>query len=177
MSPASRLSRAIEAACDTAALIAGLLLLVVVVLTVANVTGFALDRVTQSAGVRVRGLPGYEDAVAMLVGSAATLMLPLCQLKRGHVAVDTVVALAPLAVRRAILQLCDVLFACVAGLLALALVYGALDAATFGTLTPVLGWQVWPFFVPAIIGCALWSFTAAAMAAGLISTGALDDRA
>ena len=66
------------------ALLGGVLLFAIVFVTVTNVGGFALDRVARLFGGTVYGLPGYEDFVRLAISAAALMLLPYCQLVRGH---------------------------------------------------------------------------------------------
>ena len=70
------------------ALIGGLVLLAIVLVTTANAGAFTLDRLARVFGGTVSGLPGYEDFVRLAISAAALMLLPYCQLRRGHVAVD-----------------------------------------------------------------------------------------
>ena len=63
-------------------------MLAIVLVTTTNIVLFALDRVARTFGGVVSGLPGYEDFVSLAVSCAALMFFPLCQLRRGHVAVD-----------------------------------------------------------------------------------------
>jgi hypothetical protein len=63
--------QAIPAAARTLAMIGGVLLAAVMLITVVNVAGFILNTTTRPLGFTVSGLPGYEDAVSLFVGIAA----------------------------------------------------------------------------------------------------------
>ena len=62
------------------ALMGGALLLGIVLATAINAAGFTGTAVARMWGGNVPGLPGYEDAVQMLVGVAALAMFPYAQL-------------------------------------------------------------------------------------------------
>ena len=68
------------------ALLGGAILLAIVLVTVANVGAFTLDRLARPFGERVAGLPGYEDFVRLAVSCAGLMLFPYCQLRRGHIA-------------------------------------------------------------------------------------------
>lgn len=147
------------------ALYGGAVLLIVMVLTVINVAGFALDAVlAPTLGVAVPGLPGYEEAVALLIGGAALSFLPWCQMRYGHVAVDLFTQRAPAAFNAAVDRLALALTAVLALFLGAALAVGMLEARADGLLSSVLSWPVWPFRLPAILALVAWGATAATMA-------------
>lgn len=142
------------------ALTSGLLILAVVLVTVVNVTGYTLDAWLSPIGLSVPGLPGYEDAVALLTGVAALLMMPYCQMTRGHVAVDLLTARLSPASERVITRVTDGLTGIIATFLTIMMFRGGWQFAGDGTLSPVLGWPIWPFLIPATLGCGFWAMIA-----------------
>lgn len=150
---------------EALALAAGLLIACVVTLTMINVAGFSANVAVRPFGGSVPGLPGYEDAVRLFIGTAALLMLPYCQLARGHVSVDLIAnALSPRALER-LTRATDAAMAILAAFLAVMLTSGALTYRADGVVSPVLGWPVWPFMLPGVGALAAWSLIAAVMAA------------
>ena len=152
------------------ALIGGLLLIAIVLVTTTNVTAFALDKAARLGGGSVSGLPGYEDFVSLAISVAALTFFPYCQLRKGHVAVDLFVAKAPVKFRRVL----GLMWLCCAIVAALFLAYwmwvGMFESRSDASVTPVLGWHDWPFYAPGVISLILW----ASVAAMQIAEGDLD---
>jgi len=152
---------------ETWAVVGGLLLIAIVVVTTANVAAFTADKLARFWAGAVPGLPGYEDFVGLAVSIAALSFLPYCQLRKGHVSVDLFVARAPLAFRRML----GFLWLCCAIAAALFLAYwmclGLAESRADGTMSPVLGWPVWPFYAPGVLSLILWAAIAALQIAEL----------
>ncbi|MEM6902357.1 MAG: TRAP transporter small permease, partial [Pseudomonadota bacterium] len=142
------------------ALAGGLTLLVIVLITAVNAGGFIADRVAGLAGGSVSGLPGYEDAVTVLVGMAVLALFPYCQRQGGHITVDSFSRLLPRWWRRVIDPFAAILTSAVALALGIMMVFGLFELRADGALTPVLGWPVWPFLIPAVLSCLLWAIAA-----------------
>lgn len=157
--------RIIRALSWGSAMIGGALFALVVLITVINVGGFALNGPARLLGQTVPGLPGYEDAVSLFVGLGALLMLPWCQLQRGHVSVDLLASLLPAGAVRLITRLTDAVMGALAGFLAVMLAEGMLAYRADGVRTPVLEWLVWPFMAPGAAALALWAAAAFLLAA------------
>ena len=143
------------------ALMGGALLLLIVVVTAINAAGFSLNTLARLAGGTVPGLPGYEDAVTLLVGAAALAMFPYCQLHGGHAVVDVFMQRAPRWANRFVFRLSGLLTIAVALGLAFMLVQGVAQLRADRVETAVLGWPVWPFAATAIASCLLWAVAAA----------------
>lgn len=142
------------------ALCGGALLVVIVVATAINAAGFAANMVARLWGGSVSGLPGYEDAVTMLVGVAALAMFPYCQLHGGHAVVDMFMQKAPGWVNRGVDVVSALLMAAVGALMAAMLVLGTIEMRADNTETPVLAWPVWIFMPAGVVSCALWALAA-----------------
>ena len=143
------------------ALAAGFVLLLVVLVTTVNVAAFSLDRVARLFGGGVSGLPGYEDFVDLAVGAAGLMLMPYCQLRRGHVAVDLFTSMAPRAVRKALDVASLIAVAALTLFLAYWMMAGLAETRADGALSPVLGWPVWPFYAPGVVSLLLWAAVAA----------------
>jgi TRAP-type C4-dicarboxylate transport system permease small subunit len=158
--------RWLEPAVTAWAVLGGVAVLAIVLVTTTNIGLFGLDRIARSFGGNVSGLPGYEDFVALTVGAAALMFFPICQLKRGHVAVDVFTQHLPRRWQAAL----DRFWAAGAAIAALFLLYwmdsGLAQMRADGTLSPVIGWPVWPFYIPGLVSLALWALVAALQAAG-----------
>ena len=146
------------------AILGGAILLSIVAVTVINVGAFALDRLARLAGESVSALPGYEDYVRLAVGAAVPMLLPWCQVQRGHLAVDLFLSRAPDAFKRAIDRLSLLLMAALSLFLAYWMTLGLLETRDDGALSRVLGWQEWPFYITGILSLSLWSVVALAQA-------------
>jgi TRAP-type C4-dicarboxylate transport system permease small subunit len=144
------------------AIAGGVFVLAIVLVTTANVILFGLDRLARPFGGVVSGLPGYEDFVSLAVSCAALMFFPICQLKRGHVAVDVFTErLAPH--RRHALDRLWSAAACLAALFLMGWMAVGMEQvrADQGT-SPVIGWSLWPFYVPGVLSLLLWAMVAAA---------------
>ncbi|MEO0671739.1 MAG: TRAP transporter small permease [Pseudomonadota bacterium] len=155
------MTRTLERIAEVWALVGGALLLAIMLVTSLNVTGFALDRLARMFGGGASGLPGYEDFVSLAIGMAALTFLPLCQARRGHVTVDLFTNALPAAARHALDRLWLFAITGLALFLAYWMVFGMLETRADNVLSPVLGWRVWPFYLPGIISLLLWAAIAA----------------
>ena len=142
------------------AVIGGLMLLAIVLVTTANAGAFTLDRLARLFGATVSGLPGYEDFVRLAVSAAALMLLPYCQLRRGHVAVDLFVRGLPARVRRRLDAATALAMAALALFLAYWMTVGLAETRADGVLSRVLGWPEWPFYLPGIVSLLLWAAVA-----------------
>lgn len=142
------------------AVIGGLVLLAIVLVTTANAGAFALDRLARVFGTTVSGLPGYEDFVRLAVSAAALMLLPYCQLRRGHVAVDLFVKGLPLRIRRGLDKATALAMAALALFLAYWMTIGLAETRADGVLSRVLGWPEWPFYLPGTASLLLWAAVA-----------------
>lgn len=145
---------------EVTALAGGMLIVAIMLVTSVNVTGFALDRFARLAGGSVSGLPGYEDFVSLAISSAALLFMPYCQLRRGHVNVELFVSMLPHAVRRLLDRLWLLATMLVTLALAYWMVYGVLETRSDNVRSAILGWPVWPFYLPGIVSLVLWAAVA-----------------
>ena len=144
------------------ALLGGAVLISVILVTVADVGAFALDRIARSFGGVVGGLPGYEDFVRLAISSAALMLFPYCQLRRGHIAVDLFADITPRRIRRLMNRAAPAATIVLALFLAYWMALGLAETRADGALSRVLGWPEWPFFVPGVLSMLLWAAVAAA---------------
>lgn len=154
------MGRIIERMAHVWAILGGIGLLSIVAVTAVNVGAFGLDRLARVIGGSVGALPGYEDYVRLAVGSAVPMLLPYCQARRGHLAVDLFLQRAPAAFRRGMDRLSLVLMAALALFLAYWMVLGMLETRDDGALSRVLGWEEWPFYITGILSLLLWALVA-----------------
>lgn len=142
---------------DVFAVLGGVILLVIVAVTTTNTTAFILDRFAGLFGADVSGLPGYEDFVQLAISSAALMFFPYCQAQRGHVAVELLMDQLPQILQRAFDKLWLFLTAAMALFLAYWMVFGLLESRSDAVVTSVLGWPVWPFYIPGLASMILWA--------------------
>ncbi len=139
-SPPSR----VDAVAEAVALIGGALLIALATMVVVSVT-------LRSDLVGKAGVPGDFELVQMATAVAAFCFLPLCQLKRGNIFVDTFTLKLPPAWRDRLDALWDVVYGLAMALIAWRLGVGARSAFASGENTMVL--QL-PSYLP-IAACAV----------------------
>jgi TRAP-type C4-dicarboxylate transport system permease small subunit len=142
---------------DIFAMLGGVILFVIVMVTTTNTGAFILDRILAPTGVNVSGLPGYEDFVQLAISGAALMFFPYTQASRGHVAVDLFVSNAPMVVKRVLDHMWLILTAAVALFLAYWMINGLLESRSDAVVAGVLGWPIWPFYIPGIASMILWT--------------------
>jgi TRAP-type C4-dicarboxylate transport system permease small subunit len=165
----------IEKTASAWALLGGIVLLAIVLVTTVNVGAFALDKLARVFGATLSGLPGYEDFVRLAVGCAALMFFPYCQLRRGNIAVDLFTKLVPDRARNVLDRCWTLVIAAVAGFLAFWMVLGMFETRADHALSPVLGWPVWPFYVPGIVSLVLWASVAVIQTFGTPAGTPADD--
>ncbi|MEM9678081.1 MAG: TRAP transporter small permease [Pseudomonadota bacterium] len=133
------------------ALLGGLVLVVITILTVASVTGRSL--IFMGLGP----IRGDFELVEAGTAFAVFAFLPWCQLQRGHVTVDIAVAGFGPRVMAWLAFVGNVLLTLVAGLIFWRLLLGMADKQTYSETTFILQFPVW------------WSYLAASVGAGLFA--------
>lgn len=139
--PVGLVGSTIEWTCRTAAIIAGILFCIEMVMCVVSVIG----RITLSKPV-----PGDYELVQMLSAMGIALCLPYCQLKKGHVFVDFFTLWAPAGVKRALDAIAALLLSGAAFVLAWRTWYGMLEMREYGEATMVLSLPIWWGYVPLV---------------------------
>ncbi len=133
-----------DRAVQAVALIGGVLLIALATMVVVSVT-------LRSDLVGKAGVPGDFELVQMATGVAAFCFLPLCQLRRGNIFVDTFTLKLPQRWQRRIDAVWDIVYALAMALIAWRLGVGARAAFASGENSMVLQF---PSYLP--IGlCAL----------------------
>jgi TRAP-type C4-dicarboxylate transport system permease small subunit len=135
----------------------------VVVLGVSGIVALSVV----SRGFGFGSVRGDFELVELGCGVSAFLFLPLCQLKRGHIAVDLFTNWLP---RRAIGRLeafWEVAFAVAWAVLVWRLALGLHDIRGYGDYSMMLGIPLWLVYLPAIFGAGLSAVVALRHAAAL----------
>lgn len=158
--------RTLETLATWWAIAGGVLLLVITGVTSYNVGAFVVADMARGLGVRVTGLPGYEDLVRLVISCAALMFFPYCQLRRGHVVVEIFAAALPARLRGALDRAWTALIALTAVFLGAMMMVGLIETRADHTSTSILGWVEWPFYIPGIVSLALWAAIAAMQCAG-----------
>ena len=128
------------------ALLAGLLIAFMVVLTCGSILG------RETIG---RTITGDFELVGLATGAAVGLFMPLCQLHRGNIVVDFFTARAPTRVNRALDRLGALLLAACCALLAWRAALGGLSSWNSHSSTMLLGVPEWYAYAPMVPGFAL----------------------
>mgnify|MGYP003115197256 FL=1 len=138
----------------------GFLALLIAVVTMVNVTAFGLDKLARLFDANVPAIIGYEDFVSMIVSSAALMFFPYCQSRHGHVAVDVFIKMFPTWFARVVDTASGICMTLLALFLAYMMVHGLIEVRSDNTLSAILGWQIWPFYLPGIASMFLWALIA-----------------
>jgi len=145
-----RLSRIVERLARTLAILGGLVLVAITVLTAVSIIG----RIFIWAGLGP--VPGDYEVVEAGTGFAVFAFLPWCQLKRGHATVDVFTNFLSAGANRVIDLVTELLMTLVILLIAWRLWAGMIDKINYGETTFILQFPVW------------WAF-AACMAATIVA--------
>lgn len=137
------------------ALLGGLVLVALVVITCVSVLGRMANTLGHNAWVESVAAPvaallkhlgpvrGDFELVEAGVAFAIFAFFPWCQLKRGHATVDLVTQFLPPTGQRFLAMLWEVLLALVIAALTWRLIVGTLDKASNGETTFLLQYPVW----------------------------------
>lgn len=126
--------------------------------------------VTTSVCLRTLGFGGIRgdfELTEIVATTAASLFLPLCQRKRGHVVVDLFTNWLPLRQRLQLEGLWTAVFGLFWATVAVWLCFGLIAVKGYGDRTMLLGVPVWWLHVPAIFGTGLSALIAFAAALAL----------
>jgi TRAP-type C4-dicarboxylate transport system permease small subunit len=149
-----RLFHVLAQAC---AVLAGVVLVAVTLLTVTSVIGREFGQ----------AITGDFELVGVAAGAAVALFMPWCQVKRGHIIVDFFTAGTSKATQNALDRVGCALMAAVMAVLAWRTTLGGMNAFSTNEGSMMLGFPIWityAFIVPPLVLCAL---IAAAQSAGL----------
>ena len=128
------------------ALLAGLLIAFMVVLSCGSIIG------RETVG---RTITGDFELVGLATGAAVGLFMPLCQLHRGNIVVDFFTAKAPKRVNRFLDRVGAFLLAACCALLAWRAGVGGLSSYNSHSSTMLLGVPEWYAYAPMVPGFAL----------------------
>jgi TRAP-type C4-dicarboxylate transport system permease small subunit len=128
------------------ALLAGLLIAFMVVVTCGSIIG------RETVG---RTMTGDFELVGLATGAAVGLFMPLCQLHRGNIVVDFFTARAPKRVNRALDRVGALLLAACCALLAWRAALGGLSSYNSHSSTMLLGVPEWLAYAPMVPGFGL----------------------
>ena len=128
------------------ALLAGLLIAFMVVLTCGSIIG------RETVG---HTITGDFELVGLATGAAVGLFMPLCQLHRGNIVVDFFTAKAPKRMNRALDRLGALLLAACCALLAWRAALGGLSSFNSHNSTMLLGVPEWLAYAPMVPGFGL----------------------
>jgi TRAP-type C4-dicarboxylate transport system permease small subunit len=144
------LARTITWLARSLAILGGVVLVVITIITVVSITGRAF------IWAGLRPVPGDFELVEAGVGFAVFAFLPWCQINRGHATVDVFTSFLPNQVNRHINVFAEVLMTVVITVIAWRLWFGLQDKIRYGETTFILQYPVW------------WAF-AACMAAAVVA--------
>lgn len=149
--PAGPIGNSIEWACSVAAVLAGLLFCIEMVMSVASVIG----RAAFSTPIQ-----GDYELVQMLSAMGISLCLPYCQLRKGHVFVDFFTLWAPAALKRVLDSIAALLMASISFLLAWRIWVGMLEMREYGEASMVISLPIWWGYIPVVPSFVLLGITA-----------------
>ena len=153
------LRRSLETTCRLAAIVGGLVVAMLSLMTVASIAGrwaSSLPLISDMAMFDWVGpVTGDYEMVEMGTAIAVFLFLPYCHLRGGHVTVDLLVMRAPRSVQRLLAFVAEVLFLVVAGVMTWRLYHGLLDKQRYMETSMLLDIPLWWGYVGGILGFAL----------------------
>lgn len=137
---------------------AGIMLVLIVTMTVFNISSFSLDKIARIFDSNVGGLPGYEDLVRLLMSCIALMFFPWAQLEKVHISIEF---FTDKFSKKNILMI-DKLWLIVTFILviflAIMMFLGMMESYEDGALSRILGWSEWPFYICGILSLILWAF-------------------
>jgi TRAP-type C4-dicarboxylate transport system permease small subunit len=142
------LSRLAEVIARAMAIIGGIVLLAVIVLTCVSIIG----RAFYSSGICCGPIRGIYDYTELGMAVALFAFLPWCQLRNTHASVDLFKPAFPDAMNRGLTVLVDIGMLGLAVLLAQRLYLGMLDKINFGDTTFIAQVPVWWGYAASLVG-------------------------
>ena len=151
-SRSENVGRALYRAATGVALLGGLVLFALTLLTVISVVG----RAAFSAPI-----PGDFELVELGMAVAIFSFLPYCQIVRGNVIVDLFTSRASPRTRALLEGIGNLLYTAIAALLTWRVALGGLEIRSYNETTMVLQVPVWWGYVPAVVFLALFTIVCA----------------
>ena len=139
------------------AIAGGILILPIMFVSTLNAGAFSLDRLVRIFGESVPALPGYEDFVRLMISCAALMFFPYCQYRKGHIAVDLFTEKFPLVLQNFLDKLWLVTLLALIIFLAIQMTFGMIETYQDHSLSPILGWPEWPFYLPGLLSLLFWA--------------------
>lgn len=139
------------------AILGGLVLLAVVVMSCISITGRFIGKL----GFEMGPIPGDTELVEFGIGFAVFAFLPWCQLRRGHATVDLFQNLLGPKTNRIIDFISDVLMFVAASLIAWRLCLGMLDKKSYSETTWILQIPLWNGYAAALVGAVVFVLVSA----------------
>lgn len=136
------------------ALLGGIVLIALTLLTVSSVTGRAL------IPFGLGPIPGDFELVEAGVAFAVFAFLPWCQFNRGHASVEIFTQFLPMGINRILDVLIDVLMLAVAILIFRQHALGTLDKTSYGETTFILQFPIWWAYAAALSGALVFVLVA-----------------
>ena len=150
------LSRTAEFIARTMAVIGGMILIGVVVLTVISIIGRAL----LPLGIGLGPIKGIYDITEIGVAAAVFAFLPWCQIRGAHAAVDLFKPAFGVIPNRVLDILIDVGMFVIAAVGAYRLYLGMLDKLRYGETTLIMQLPVWQGYAASLVGAVAFAIVA-----------------
>ncbi len=158
------LGRGLARAADAAAILGGLMLSGIILVTIASIAGRALAGLGRGIpSFAVFGpVPGDYEIVSMAGAVAVAAFMPLCQMQAGHVVVDLLFRKAGPRWQAAFALIGNLLFVLIGALILRSVLAGAIDKHGYGETTMLLRLPAWwghagvAFFFALAVLCAAY---------------------
>ena len=161
------IARAMEAAARAMAILGGLVLTALIVMTCLSIAGRFVNGVLHSAGLGgladATGIGPVEGDFELVEAGMAFVVfafLPITQLRDGHAAVDVFTNLLGRGANRALSALWALLFAAVMVLIAWQLWAGTSDKMRYGETTYLIQFPIWWAYAAALFGAVVAALAA-----------------
>lgn len=152
----ARLHLYLRRSCRAAAILGGLIIASLAVMTVVSIFGRWLSGIPLIANTPLLDWVGPVDGSYELVeigtAMAIFLFLPYCHLRGGHVAVELLVMHAPKIIQRLLALGAETLFLIVAALMTWRLYHGLLDKQRYHETSMLLGIPLWWGYAVGVLG-------------------------
>lgn len=145
----------VERLARTVAVLGGLVLVAVALVTVISITGRAF------LFVGLKPIPGDFELVEAGTVFVVCAFLPWCQLQRGHATVTIFTDFLPGSVNRVLDVIADALLLAAAVVMTWRHIYGLLDKLAYNETTFILRFPIWWSYSAAMLGLVTWIIVAA----------------